>query len=166
MKMKTKILAIILLATCQIFSQKGNLKNKKMDTIETSTKPVKAFFDAFSKGDFQGILNTFHKEVVITAVRESTQSGSEIYGTYNGIDGVKKFLSNLGTAFDTKAFSVQNIVGNDKVAFANGKFVHKIKQTEKLFASDWALYAVIKDGKIIEYHFYEDSEKFSKANTK
>ena len=164
--MKTKILALILLTTCQIYSQKSNLKNKKMDTIETSTKPVKAFFDAFSKGDFQGILNTFHKDVVITAVREANQSGNEIYGTYNGIEGVKKFLSNLGAAFDTQAFTVQNIVGDKNVAFANGKFIHKVKQTEKLFASEWALYAVIKEGKIIEYHFYEDSEKFSKANTK
>ncbi len=166
MKMKTTILALILLTSCQIFSQKNNSKNKKMDTIDTSSKPVKAFFNAFGKGDYQGILDTFHKDVVITAVRESNQSGSEIYGTYNGIDGVKKFLSNLGSTFDTQEFSVQNIVGNDKVAFANGKFVHKIKQTEKLFASDWALYAVIKDGKIIEYHFYEDSDKFTKSNTK
>jgi uncharacterized protein len=131
-----------------------------------STAPVQAFFNAFAKGDFQGILDAFHPDVTITAVRESERSGNEIYGTYKGIEGVKAFLTNLGGTFDTQAFSVENIVGGEGVAFANGKFVHKLKATEKLFPSDWALYVVEKDDKIFEYHFYEDSQKFAEANNK
>lgn len=135
-----------------------------MSTTNSSTAPVQAFFDAFGKGDFQGILDTFHPETTITAVREDKRSGNEIYGTYKGTEGVKDFLTNLGNAFDTQSFSVENIAGGGDVAFANGKFVHKLKSTGNLFPSDWALYVVVKDDKIFEYHFYEDSARFEKAN--
>lgn len=128
-----------------------------------STTSVKAFFEAFGKGDFQGILDSFHTETTITAVREADRKAGDIYGTYNGIEGVKAFLANLGNTFNTQSFSVENIVGGENIAFANGKFVHKLKSNGNLFPSDWALYVVIKDDKIYEYHFYEDSAKFVAA---
>lgn len=139
-------------------------KTEKMSTTKTSAAPVKAFFDAFAKGDYQGILDAFHPETTITGVREAKRKTNEVYGTYKGIDGAKEMLTNLGNAFDTQSFTVENIVGGEGIAFANGKFVHKLKSTGKLYPSDWALYAVIKDGKIYEYHFYEDTAKFEEAN--
>ena len=83
--------------------------------------------------------------------------------SYKGKDGAKAFLTNVGSAFDTKAFTVENIIGEGDVSFANGKFTHVLKTTGKLFKSDWALMCIVKDNKILEYHFYEDSEKFSAA---
>ena len=79
---------------------------------------------------------------------------------------VKEFISNLGNSFDTKAFSVDHIVGEGNVAFASGKFTHQVKSTGKPYASDWSLMCVIQDGKILEYHFYEDSASFVLANAK
>lgn len=136
-----------------------------MSTTNTSTVPVRVFFDAFAQGDFEGILNAFHPETTITGIREGERKEKDMYGTYKGTEGVKEFLTNLGNAFDTQSFSVENIVGGEGIAFANGKFVHKVMATGKLFPSDWALYAVIKDGKIYEYHFYEDSARFEEANS-
>ena len=49
------------------------------------------------------------------------------------------------------------------VAFASGTFVHDIRTTGKPYASDWALKIIVKDGKILEYHFYEDSQGFVEA---
>ncbi len=148
----------------QTNSKIHNQKPKKeMSTPNHSETPVKAFFEAFGKGDYQGILDAFHPETTITAVRDGERN-SVYAGTYKGAEGVKEFLANLGSTFDTQSFTVENIVGRQTVAFANGKFVHKVKSTGKLFPSDWALYAVIKDGKIYEYHFYEDSAKFEEAN--
>lgn len=141
-------------------------KNRKMSTTNDSTAPIKAFFDAFAKGDFEGILNAFHAETTITGIREDERKEKDLYGTYKGIEGVKEFLTKLGNTFDTQSFSVENIIGGEGIAFANGKFVHKVKATGKLFPSDWALYAVIRDGEIYEYHFYEDSARFEEANTK
>ena len=76
---------------------------------------------------------------------------------------ISEFISNLGAEFDTKVFTVENLVSEGNVVFANGKFTHELKSTGKLFSSDWALMCVIKNDKILEYHFYEDSEKFAEA---
>jgi len=140
-------------------------QTKTMETTKRQSKEVvQGFFTAFSNGDFNGIVNSFHDSCTVTAIRDSQRSGQQIYGTYKGKEGAKTFLSNLGNAFDTKAFSVENIVGEGNVSFANGKFTHVVKATGKSFPSDWALMCVIKDDKILEYHFYEDSEKFSESN--
>jgi len=128
-----------------------------------SKEAVQAFFTAFGKGDAEGIVNAFHEACTITAVRTASRNGSGIYGTYHGKAGVKSFLSNVGSAFDTKAFAVDRIIGEGQVAFASGSFTHMVKASGKPFTSDWALMCVIKDGKILEYHFYEDSEKFAEA---
>lgn len=77
---------------------------------------------------------------------------------------MRAFLSNLGNTFDTKAFAVENIIGEGNLASANGTFTHVIKATGKSFSSDWALMCILQDGKILEYHFYEDSAKFSELN--
>jgi len=133
-------------------------------TKKQSKEVVQGFFSAFGSGDFNGIVNSFHDSCTIVAVRDGSRAAGEIYGTYKGKDGVKNFLSNLGNAFDTKAFTVENVVGEGSVSFANGKFTHVIKSTGKSFSSDWALMCVIRDEKILEYHFYEDSQKFSESN--
>lgn len=129
-----------------------------------SKEVLQEFFTAFGNQDFEGILNTFHPNTKIFAIKDKSRSDNEIYGTYVGKEEVPTFLTNLGNTFDTQSFSIENIIGEDNVAFANGSFVHKIKSTDKLFPSDWALYAKIEDDKILEYHFYEDSAAFEKAN--
>ena len=169
MKKLTLSLAVLGLISSTALSQSKTSTNKNSEkmTIDNQAEvPVKAFFDAFGKGDFEGILDTFHPDVTITAVRESPNEPPGIYGTYHGMDGVKSFLSKLGDAFDTQSFTVDDIVGNAEVAYASGHFLHKVKSTDKMFESDWALHTVVKDGKIYEYHFYEDSASFEEANVR
>jgi len=129
-----------------------------------SKEVVQSFFTAFGNGDFNGVMNTFHDSCTVIGIRDSERNASQIYGTYKGKEGAKTFLSNLGNAFDTKAFSVEHVVGEGDIAFANGKFTHVVKTTGKTFSSAWALMCVIKDDKILQYNFYEDSEKFAEAN--
>ena len=138
-------------------------KTNKMKNVQESKVLVEEFFSAFSNGDFNGIINSFHDDCEIIAVRNSERIKSQIYGSYKGVPGVREFISNLGAEFDTKVFTVENLVSEGNVVFANGKFTHELKSTGKLFSSDWALMCVIKNDKILEYHFYEDSEKFAEA---
>lgn len=158
-------------ALCSLLAQptsKNTSTPTKPETMTTnsSTEPVKLFFNAFGNGDFNGILNSFHENCSITAVRAATRSENQLYGTYTGKQGVTDFITNLGNTFNTKAFTVDYVVGEGNVAFACGKFTHEIKATGKLFSSDWSLMCVIKDNTILEFHFYEDSASFVVANTK
>lgn len=158
-------MCILAIGTINSTAQTNNIeKIKKMETVNSSKEVVQGFFNAFGKGDLNSIINSFHDSCKVTAVRNANRDGDQIYGSYQGVEGVKKFISNLGTTFDTKMFSVENIISERDVVFANGKFSHILKSSGKAFSSNWALMCVIKDNKIIEYHFYEDSQKFYEAN--
>jgi len=163
-KVITLTLGLIMGITTNSISQTKTLNSKTMERSKQSKEIVQGFFTAFGNGDFSGVINSFHDSCTVTAIRDAQRNGSQIYGTYKGKEGVKTFLTNLGNAFDTKAFTIENIIGEGSVSFANGKFTHVLKSTGKSFPSDWALMCVIKDDKILEYHFYEDSEMFSESN--
>lgn len=135
-----------------------------MKQIISSKDVLKAFFTAFGNGDFQGILNTFHPDVEVTAVRNAEPKEGSPFGNYKGIEGLKNFLSNLGNVFNTKAFVVENVIDEGNITFANGSFVHEVKPTGKLYQSEWSLMCELKDNKIIAYKFFEDSQKFHEAN--
>lgn len=135
-----------------------------MNTTIESTEAVKAFFNAFGQGDPDGVIEAFHPETTITAVRPGQRADNALYGTYRGKEGARNFISNIVSAFNTKAFSVESIIGEGEVVFANGSFTHQLKSTAKVFESAWALRVVVKDGKIFEYFFYEDSEKLAEAS--
>jgi hypothetical protein len=142
----------------------------KSKTMTTTTKGsadvVKGFFEAFGKGDSEGVINSFHPETNIVAVRKGERKGDQLYGSYSGTEGAKTFLTNMGKNFDTKAFSVDHVIGEGNVAFASGSFVHNIRSTGKPYASAWALKVIVKDGKILEYHFFEDTAGFVEASKK
>lgn len=139
------------------------IKSKKMETVKQSKEVVQEFFTAFGGGDLSGINNLFNDSCIITSIRADDTRDDQIYGTYRGKDGAKMFITKLVNTFNTKSFSVDNIISEGNIAFANGKFTHIIKSTGKYFSSDWALMCLIKDDKILEYHFYEDSQKFIEA---
>lgn len=159
-------LCLVALGTQHSKAQTVSDKSKQstMKTVKSSKEVVQQFFGAFGNGDFNGIINTFHDSCTIEAVRSAERQGTQIFGTYQGKEGAKTFLTNLGSHFDTKAFSVTNLIGEGDVAFANGKFTHVVKANGKTYSSNWALMCRIQDEKIVEYHFYEDSEKFAEAN--
>ena len=134
------------------------------DTQKSAADVLKGFFDAFGKGDADGVINSFHSDSVIVAVHKGERKDNQLHGSYSGKEGAKAFVTNLGKNFDTKAFSVDQVIGEGNVAFASGAFVHNIRTTGKPYASDWALKIVAKDGKILEYHFYEDSAGYVEAS--
>jgi len=128
-----------------------------------SASVVQAFFEAFGQGRVDDLVALFGPEAELHAVRSGRPEADEPYGTYSGPSGVRAFLAALGATFDTKEFAIDSVVGEGEVAFASGRFVHEIKKTRRRFASEWALRCVVRDGKILEYRFYEDSQAFVRA---
>lgn len=135
-----------------------------MSQHTSSVEVVKGFFAAFGKGDVDGVVAAFHPRAQIVAVRKAPRKDGGVYGAYSGQEGARAFVASLGGAFDTQAFAVDVVVGEGNVAFASGSFTHKLKSTGKLFSSDWALKCVVEEGRILEYHFYEDSAAYAEAS--
>ena len=130
----------------------------------TSSDIIKQFFAAFGRGDLEQVVATFDPGATIVAVRSGPRREGQVYGTYTGVSGARDFLANLGRSFDTKAFSVDVIVGGDDVAFAKGSFSHQLKSTGKTFTSDWALMCRTHGDRIVEYRFFEDSASLAAAD--
>ena len=135
-----------------------------MPTTNSSSEVVRSFFAAFGSGDLDGIVAVFHPDAHITAVRPGARGEGQLYGSYSGAAGVREFVGTLGRLFETQAFSVDHVVGLGEVAFASGRFTHRVRATDRVFRSDWALKCVIRDGAIFEYHFYEDSAAYVEAS--
>ena len=138
--------------------------NVKAQVNQKSKEVVQSFFTNFGNGDLEGVVGTFSENAKIISINKKGIKGADLYGTFSGKEGVRTFLEILSKIFETKSFSVDHVIGEDNIAFAKGSFVHKVKSTGKLFESDWALMCLVKNGKIEEYHFFEDSASFIKAN--
>ena len=135
-------------------------------TMKTSSNAavVKNFFTQFGNGNLEGVVASFHPQAKITAVRNAPRKEGELHGTYWGHEGARAFLATLGNTFQTESFSVDNVVADGDVVFASGSFMHRLKKTQKVFSSDWALKCIVQDGAIREYHFFEDSLAFAEAS--
>ena len=159
--------AITKISAAQEFQQKQkNQKTMESEKTAESKNVVQQFFTAFGNGELNKVISLFHDNAVIIGVRDTKHENGRIYGTYHGKDGISTFISSLGKTFDTRLFEVESIIGEGNIAFANGRFIHVVRATGKTFSSAWALKCVVKGGRISEYHFYEDSEKFAEANRK
>lgn len=134
-----------------------------MNQKATSADVVKEFFSAFGQGQLDKLAALFERDAVVQAVRSSPRVKGQLYGSYRGPEGVKEFVAGLGSTFNTKEFVVDGVVGEGETAFASGRFVHEVKTTGKLFHSDWALRCLVREGKIVEYRFFEDSQSFAQA---
>ncbi len=157
--------AVLSIGSGASFEARANTSEKgRSETMQTtSADVVRGFFAAFSKGDLEGVA-TVHPDARVVAIREGARRNEDIYGSYAGKEGARAFVAMLGKSFDTQAFSVDGVVGEGDIAFASGRFTHRLKSTGKIFRSEWALRCVIQDGKILEYRFYEDSAAFAEAS--
>lgn len=133
-------------------------------TTNENVDVVKGFFAAFGRGDLEGIVGAFHPRAAIIAVRAGARAKGGLYGTFEGKEGAREFVSTLGALFETRAFDVREVIGAGDVVFASGSFEHLVKATGRTFRSDWALRCVVSEGTIAEYRFYEDSAAFVEAS--
>ena len=132
-----------------------NLSNKAV---------VEGYFEAFGQGNMASVLDHFHPDCLIVSVREGERTPGQLHGSYQTTVEARDFLANIAHLFKTESFDVNSIMeGDEDVVYANGQFAHQVKSTGKMFYSDWVQRCVIKDGKIKEYRFYEDSAAFEVA---
>ncbi|WP_106792183.1 nuclear transport factor 2 family protein [Aquimarina sp. Aq78] len=135
-----------------------------MKNTENSSTVVHDYFNAFQNGNMDKVVNLFHENCLIVSVRDQERKKDQLHGTYRTKEEAKQFIANIVNSFTTKEFSVERVISEGNVVFANGKFSHEVKATGKLFISDWAQISIIEDGKIKEYRFYEDSAAFVKTS--
>lgn len=124
---------------------------------------IEQFFAAYSAGDMSGVESLVSEDASFVAVRTDNDPRMPIYGTYEGLDGMKLFLQRLNDVFDTKSFVIEDALETATIGFASGYFRHEVRETGKLFESSWALRAKLENGKIVHYLFFEDTARLEAA---
>lgn len=100
----------------------------------------------------------------IIAVREETYTALPLYGTYRGPEGFQTFMAELRRIFDTQLFAVDHTMVDGNRGFAIGRFIHRVRATDRLFHSHWTLYAEFEGEKLSLYRFFEDTAALEEAN--
>ncbi|MXQ53457.1 hypothetical protein GSM42_06890 [Shimazuella sp. KC615] len=119
-------------------------------------KPVDVLQSYFeSLHDPELALKYVHEDAKFTAAKEF--GNHHFYGLYCGIEEVRSLLAKFQKDLDTQDFRIYKIIGDETTAFAWGKFIHRVRTTNKLFESPWAVVVEIEDNKIKLFQGFEDT---------
>jgi ketosteroid isomerase-like protein len=119
------------------------------------------FWSRLQSGDREGVLDLLADEVDwFVPGRPEVVPWAGARGTK---DEVREFLGMLGGAMVGVENDVQAVLGDGDDAVVVGFFRHRSKATDRIFASEYALHLRVKDGKVIRYHIYEDTEALVRA---
>lgn len=123
--------------------------------------PVQQFFGALANRDMEAMLDAFTEDAVIFI---QGPDSVPIYNKFEGKEGVRNFIETLGNLIEqSEAFEVRKWMASDNIVFAYGYLRHKIRRTQKIFSSDWALICELENNKIKIYRMLEDTAALVEA---
>jgi uncharacterized protein len=126
---------------------------------ENNIRIAKAAYEAFSRGDLQAVLETFHPDVEWHAA-ESLPWG----GVHKGRDAVAQdVFGALMTAFDDFSLTHEHFIDGGDFVVALGRYGATAKQTGKPLDAAFAHVWELEDGRLRRYYHYTDTQKFQEA---
>ena len=102
-------------------------------------------------------------EAVFVSTNPNSNSGNPMHGTFIGHEGAQAFFGSFAEVLQPGDFEITAYFGDETHAAFYGTLKHTVRATGKPFSSDWALITQIDNGKLILYHFYEDTEALAEA---
>ena len=114
---------------------------------------VRMGYDAFGRGDIDGLLNLLDDNV-----EWSTPGPSDlpVAGTRRGRQAVGEFFKALTETFETLDFQAKEFLAQGDRVVVLGTDKSRVRATGKTLDFNWAHSFVIKDGKIVNFREYGD----------
>ncbi|WP_419770571.1 MAG: isochorismatase family protein [Candidatus Marinarcus sp.] len=129
-----------------------NLQHKKL-----AHEIVLEYYNSIGTGNIEKALSLVDEKIEYIAVKDSSNTAPELYGTYLGKEELKKFFKHLNDFYITKEFRVDNSASNEDEAFIKGYLKYEIKRNGAEFDTSWMAFIKIKEGKILKYQFFKDT---------
>ncbi len=127
----------------------------------TPTQLVQSLFEAFGRGDIPFIL-----ERVSPDCRWVTPGGAIPYaGTYHGRDGAAQFFTRLAECEEFLEFEPRQFIADGDAVIALGYEKCRIRRTGKEAATDWSMLFRVRNGLVVEYRSWFDTEAYANAYT-
>lgn len=127
-----------------------------MDNVQI----VQDVYKNFGQGNVPGILAHFDKDVVW--VRPGAPD-IPICGTFNGHEGMIKFLTLVSQNVKIDSFVPKQFLGNGDTVIVIGEDTAKAIPTGKNYTTHWIQLFILKDQKIVEGRAYIDTLQIAKA---
>ena len=124
-----------------------------MDTIAQT----EAFLGHIFTGDMAAAQAMIAPEARFIGARPEPAAENPLFGTFLGPEGAAEFFTRFGALIEPGGFEIQGKIGDAAGACFYGRFRHTVRATGKPFPSDWALVTRFEGGKLVFYHFYEDT---------
>ncbi|KUM01995.1 nuclear transport factor 2 family protein [Chromobacterium subtsugae] len=129
----------------------------------SSIQIVQTFLDHVFSGRMAEALALVADDAVFIPSRPQASAKVSLYGTYRGQAGAAQVFQSFAAELKPGEFEVESAFGDGEHAAMHGRLRHYSVATGKPFASDWALIGKVRDGKIVLYHFYEDTAALEEA---
>lgn len=120
-------------------------------TTDDPQATVHRMFEAFGKGDLDGLLETVHPDSRWTYVGANPRPAE---GVFVGKDGARRFFGNILRNLDMQEFRPQEFVTENDTVVVFGFESGTVKATGRTFRNRWAQKYVVRDGLITEMEEY------------
>lgn len=129
----------------------------------TAVATFQLFLNNIFSGALEQALANVDPEARFISTNPSPNPGNPLHGTFIGVEGARQFFAGFAQLLEPGDFQVEAAFGDAEHAAFYGTLRHVARATGKAFASDWALIGRVRDGRIVLYHFYEDTEALQHA---
>jgi uncharacterized protein len=128
---------------------------------QENVKVVQEMFEAFLRGDLQGVLDRLTEDVEwrLGGPTEITYAG-----TRHGREKVAEFFKTLAEVSEFEEFEPQEYIAQGDRVVVLGHERQRVKATGQVVDNDWAMVFTIRDGKIAKFRNYEDTAAVAAAH--
>jgi uncharacterized protein len=140
------------------------IQTKKEQTMneQENTRLVQRAYQSIEAGDIQALLNSFAEDV---QWQLPEMENVPFAGTWQGHEGVRQFFSKVFEVQDAVEFEPQDYIAQGDIVVVLGRFLMRIKETGRDFASDWAHVWTVQGGKVKRFYEYVDTGAVNRAHT-
>jgi ketosteroid isomerase-like protein len=123
---------------------------------QQNARLVQQAYEAFGRGDIQGVLSTLSEQV---EWRTPKPEGVPFGGEYRGRDDVARFFSELNQYEEVTRFEPREFIAQGEKVVALGTYACNIRSTGRKVESEWVHVFTIREGKVVKFQEHFDTAK-------
>jgi ketosteroid isomerase-like protein len=128
--------------------------------MSANVEAVRKIYDAFLKGDIQGVLSLLNEDVEWTV-----PGGAQVpfAGRRNGRSAVAQFFTDIDRGAQVEEFEPREFWGSGGEVFVLGREKIQSKATGRVYETEWIHHWRVQDGKIAFFREYTDTAAVNAA---
>ena len=126
---------------------------------QESKQVVKDLYAAFARGDMAALLALLAEDVIW----QLPGTVPHYSGTYKGLSSVADFFQKFNGSVEIEIFEPREFVAEGDRVLVTGWSCGRVKSTGRMFDNSWVMAFSVRDGKIIKFEEYADTQALATA---